>query len=68
VVELNFCFDEYAFLIREGECLQVDISAVNDNSYVCHTNKKGEYYLQSETEKAENIVYLDRSYLILPLE
>jgi hypothetical protein len=68
VVTLAFCFDDYAFRIQKGECLQLDISSTDNNTYVCHTNKKGEYYLQSETEKAENIVYLDRSYLILPLE
>ena len=68
IVELNFCFDEYAFLVKKGECLQVDISSTDDNTYVCHTNRKGAYYLQDAAHKAENKVYLDRSYLILPVE
>ena len=65
---LNFCFDEYAFLIKKGECLQIDISSTDDNTYVCHSNRKGEYYLQNQTDTAKNKVYLDQSYLILPVE
>ncbi len=67
-VELNFCFDEYAFLLKEGEQLQIDISATNNNTYVSHTNKKGEYYLQSDTEVATNTVNLGKSFLYLPIE
>ena len=68
VVELSFCFDEYAFLVKEGECLQIDISATDQSTYVCHTNKKGAYALQANTVKANNKIYLDRSWLILPVE
>ena len=68
IVELNFCFDEYAFLVKKGECLQVDISSTDDITYVCHTNRKGAYYLQDAAHKAENKVYLDKSFLILPVE
>jgi predicted acyl esterase len=68
MARLDFCFDEHAFLIKEGECLRIDVSSTDDNTYVCHTNKKGEYYLQTETERAENKIYLDRSCLILPVE
>jgi predicted acyl esterase len=68
VVALEFCFDEYAFLIKKGECLQLDISSTDDNAYVCHTNKKGDYYLQSETVRAENKIHLDQSCIILPVE
>lgn len=68
VVTLEFCFDEYAFLIKKGECLQLDISSTNDNGYVCHTNQKGAYYLQTEARIAANTVHLDRSCLILPVE
>ena len=67
-VELDFCFDEYAFLIKEGESLQVDIASTDNNTYVCHTNKKGEYYLQTDTDKAKNKIYLDKSWLFLPVE
>lgn len=68
VVTLDFCFDEYAFLIKKGERLRIDISSTDNNTYVCHTNKKGKYYLQTETEKAKNSIYLENSYLILPIE
>lgn len=67
-VELQFTFDEYAFLIEAGERLQVDVTSTNDNGYVCHTNQKGAYYLQTETQRATNKIYLDRSCLILPVE
>ena len=67
-VELDFCFDEYAFLIKKGECLRIDISSSDDNTYVCHTNRKGEYYLQTGADKAHNVIYQDRSCLILPVE
>lgn len=68
VTELEFCFDEYAFLIRKGERLRMDISSTDANTYVCHTNKKGDYYLQTTTEIAENRICLERSCLILPIE
>lgn len=65
---LTFRFDEYAFRIRKGECLQVEIAATDDNTYVCHTNRKGPYARQEGADRAENRVYRDRSYLILPVE
>jgi len=68
VAVLHFCFDDYAFLIQKGECLQIDISATDKNSYVCHTNKKGAYYWQTETERAITRVHLEKSYLCLPVE
>ena len=40
VAELDFSFDEYAFLIQKGERLRIDISSTDQNTYVCHTNKK----------------------------
>lgn len=68
VVALHFCFDEYAFLLRKGESLRIDIASTDNNTYVCHTNKKGPYSLQTETNTAVNTVYLERSQLILPIE
>lgn len=67
-VTLSFSFDEYAFLLKKGECLQIDIASTDNGVYVCHTNKKGEYCLQSDTEIATNTVYLDKSTLYLPIE
>ena len=68
IAELDFCFDEYAFLIENGDRLRLDIASADDNVYVCHTNKRGEYYLQCDTEIATNTVYLDRSSIELPVE
>ena len=68
VVNLKFSFDEHAFLLDKGECLQVDIAATDDNAYVSHTNNTGEYYLQSGVTTAVNTVYLKDSYLLLPVE
>lgn len=68
VVTLHFSFDEYAFLIKRGNCLQIDIAGTDDNTYISHTNKKGEYALQTEAETATNMVYLKDSYLVLPVE
>ncbi len=67
-VTLNFCFDEYAFLLKKGEILQIYIASTDNNTYVSHTNKKGEYYLQSDTELATNTVNLGESVLYLPIE
>ena len=67
-VHLDFCFDEHAFLIKKDEFLQIDITSTDYNTYVCHTNKKGEYSLQNETMIARNTVYLEDSSLIIPVE
>ncbi|MBR5501105.1 MAG: CocE/NonD family hydrolase [Clostridia bacterium] len=68
VVELNFCFDEYAFLLKKGEQLQIDIASTNDNAYVSHTNQQGAYSLRTDTKIATNTVWLDRSILEIPVE
>lgn len=67
-VVLDFCFDEHAFLLQKGEQLRVDIAATDDNTYVCHTNNKGAYYLQTKVKKATNKVNLGRSMISLPIE
>lgn len=67
-VRLSFCFDEHAFLLRAGERLRIDIASTDNSTYVCHTNQKGAYYLQTGTRKANNTVFLDRSTLTLPIE
>ncbi len=65
---LNFTFDEYAFLLKKGERLRIDITSTDDNTYVCHTNNAGEYHLQTNTKTAKNTVYLNKSYIVLPIE
>lgn len=67
-VSLQFSFDEHAFLLEKGECLRVDICSTDDNVYVSHTNMKGPYYLQTESQVATNCVYLNDSKLFLPIE
>lgn len=68
IVQLDFCFDEYAFLLKKGEKLRLDISSTDDNVYISHTNFKGPYYEQKSSQIATNTVYLDSSTLILPIE
>lgn len=67
-VKIEFCFDEHAFLLKKGECLQIDIASTDDNTYVSHTNQLGEYYLQTDTKVAYNSVSLGDSYLLIPVE
>ena len=67
-VELSFSFDEYAFLLKRGERLRIDIAATDAGVYVCHTNQAGEYYKIRESIKATNRVDLSLSRLILPIE
>lgn len=68
IVYLQFSFDEHAFLLRENESLRIDICSTDNNVYVSHTNMKGPYYLQTESQVATNSVYLNASKLILPIE
>lgn len=66
-VELNFDFDEHAFLIKKGEKLRIDISSADNEHYVRHTNQKGLYSEQTTAKIAHNTVYLQKSYLTLPV-
>lgn len=68
VVELNFDFDEHAFLIQKGERLRIDISSANNAHYVRHTNQKGLFSEQTTAKIAHNTVYLKDSFLVLPTE
>lgn len=68
IAELDFCFDEHAFLIRKGEKIRVDISSADNAHYVRHTNTRGLYSEQAGARIARNTVYLHKSYLILPVE
>ena len=67
-VMLEFTFDEYAFLIKKGEFLRVDIAPTDANTYVCHTNQKGQYSTIENAKTAHNKIFLDESCLILPVE
>ncbi len=67
-IELDFEFDEYAFLVQKGQMLRIDIAPTDKNTYVCHTNIKGDYSLIEESKTARNMVYLKESFLVLPVE
>lgn len=67
VVELAFDFDEHAFLIKKGERLRVDIASADNAHYVRHTNQKGLYSAQTTAKIAHNTVYLQKSFLCLPV-
>ncbi len=67
-VTLEFVFEEYAFLLKKGECLRLDIASADNNSYVCHTNIKGQYSMVETTKIAKNTVFPDESHLVLPIE
>lgn len=68
VVWLDFDFDEHAFLIKKGERLRIDISSANNEHYVRHTNQKGLYSEQTTAKVAHNTVYLEKSFLVLPID
>lgn len=68
VVELDFDFDEHAFLIKKGERLRIDVSSADNEHYVRHTNQKGLFSEQTTAKIAHNTVYLQDSYLTLPVE
>ncbi len=67
-VVLDFTFDEYAFEIKKGQRLRIDIAATDKNTYVCHSNNKGMYSKVEECRIAENKVFTAESYLVLPVE
>lgn len=67
-VDLEFSFDEHAFLIKKGERLRIDISSADNEHYVRHTNNKGLYSEQTTAKVARNTVFLKNSYLLLPVE
>lgn len=67
-VNLEFSFDEHAFLVKKGEKLRIDIASADNEHYVRHTNNKGLYSVQTAAKIANNTVYLQDSFLILPLD
>ena len=67
-VVLDFVFDEYAFKIKKGQTLRIDIAPTDKNTYVCHSNVKGDYSLVENYKTANNKVFLEESCLILPVE
>ncbi len=66
-LEMDFSFDEHAFVIKKGEKLRIDISSSAFPHYVPHTNQKGAFSTQTTSKIAKNTVFLDRSYIELPI-
>ena len=67
-VDLDFSFDEHAFVIGAGERLRIDVSSSAFPLYVRHTNRKGLYCEQTDAVCADNTVICGQSALILPTE
>ncbi len=66
-IEMDFFFDEHAFVIKKGEKLRIDISSSAFGHYVRHTNNKGLFSEQTKTKIATNTVMLEKSYIEIPL-
>ena len=67
-IEMDFTFDEHAFVIKKGEKIRIDISSSAFPLYVRHTNNRGHFALQTTAKIAHNTVVLDRSSLTLLVE
>ena len=65
-IEMDFTFDEHAFLVKKGEKIRVDISSSAFPLYVPHTNQKGLFSEQATAKIANNTVFMKDSYIELP--
>jgi len=66
-IEIDFSFDEHAFVIKKGEKLRIDISSSAFPHYVRHTNNKGLFSEQKTSKIATNTVILEDSYIEIPI-
>lgn len=66
-LEMNFSFDEHAFVIHKGEKLRIDISSSAYPHYVRHTNNRGLFSEQTTAKIADNTVILNESFIELPI-
>ena len=67
-IEMDFSFDEHAFVVKKGERLRVDISSSAHPYYVRHTNNRGLFSEQTTAKIADNTVILDKSSLTIYYE
>lgn len=65
---LDFVFDEYAFALKQGQVLRVDIAPTDKNTYTCHSNTTENYSSVKKPQIAANNVFLEESFLTLPIE
>ena len=66
-MEMDFSFDEHAFVIQKGEKLRIDISSSAFPHFVPHTNHRGLFCEQTTARVATNTVILEESFLELPI-
>jgi len=66
-IDIDFSFDEHAFVIQKGEKLRIDISSSAYPHYVRHTNNQGLFSEQTTARIADNTVILSGSYFELPI-
>ena len=67
-IEMQFSFDEHAFVVKKGEKLRVDISSSAFPLFVRHTNNKGLFSTQTTAKIAENTINLAQSTLTIYCE
>jgi predicted acyl esterase len=67
-IYMDFSFDEHAFVIKKGEKLRIDISSSAFPFLVRHTNNKGLFSEQTTSKVAVNTVFLQDSYIEIPIE
>ena len=66
-IEMTYSVDEHAFVIKKGEKLRIDISSSAFPLFVSHTNNRGLFSEQRTAKVATNTVYLEKSYVELPV-
>ena len=68
MVDMNFSFDQHAFVVKKGEKLRVDISSSAFPLFVRHTNNRGLFCEQTTAKVAQNTVDLANSTLTVFVE
>jgi len=67
-VDMEFTFEQHAFVVKKGEKLRVDISSSAFPLFVRHTNYKGLFCEQTTAKIAQNTVDLANSTLTIFVE
>ena len=67
-IDMEFTFDEHAFVVHKGEKIRIDVSSSAFPHYVPHTNCKGNFALQTTAKIAHNTIILDKSNITLSVE
>ncbi len=67
-IEMDFTFDEHAFVVKKGEKLRIDVSSSAFPLYVRHTNNRGPFALQTTAKIAHNTVICDKSSITIFVE